>query len=216
LPLGCASEGDKVGQSPAKVGSRAVTQDSCGTELLLARIQGGDLKALAELYDLTVARLFGLAQLIVRNRLDAEEVISDTYIEVWRNAHRFDPERGAALAWLFTICRSRSLDRHRRNRRNMLEYTQVASEELSTLLAPSPEGLSNLNSAAARLGEALLELSPVRRRLVSLAFFEGLTHEEIACRVCLPLGTVKSHIRRALARLRAELNGSGANEIPPE
>lgn len=172
---------------------------------LLDRIAAGEQTALAELYDLTVARLFRLATLIVRNRQDAEEVVCDTFTQVWRSAGEYDPSRGTALAWLLMICRSRAVDRRRRNRSGLPVSScggavdTEASQELCC-----DEALQALEQDSA-ICRAISRLPPLQWRLISLAFFQGLTHDEIARDTSLPVGTVKSHIRRALAAMRAEL-----------
>lgn len=178
--------------------------------VLLHRIAAGEQTALAELYELTVTKLFGLASLIVRDRQDAEEVVCDTFAQVWRSAGGYDPARGSALAWLLMICRSRAVDRRRRNRGGL----PVWSSGVATSAEPAHEfgyndALQALeqNSAVCR---AISRLPPLQWRLILLAFIQGLTHDEIARETSLPVGTVKSHIRRALAAMRTELqDGSG-------
>ena len=172
---------------------------------LLHRIAAGEQTALAELYELTVAKLFRLALLIVRDGQDAEEIVCDTFVQIWRNAGQYDPARGSALAWLVTICRSRAVDRRRRNRGELpagsphQEACADAAHELSC-----EDFLQELEQDSA-IYRAVSRLPPLRWRLISLAFFQGLTHEEISRKTSLPMGTVKSHIRRALAAMRSEL-----------
>lgn len=173
---------------------------------LAARVGLQDQAALGELYDVTVAKLFGLARTILRNPADAEEVVCDTYTQVWQTAARYDSSRGSIMGWLVTICRSRALDllRQRRVRERTAHVeSELHSQSLCTESGPD-DMLDTLqqNSAVYR---ALATLPAVRRRAVALAFFQGLSHEEIARLMNLPVGTVKSHIRRALAALQAEL-----------
>jgi RNA polymerase sigma-70 factor (ECF subfamily) len=176
-----------------------------GVAALLGRVAAGEEWALALLYDLTATRLFSVARLIVRNTQDAEEVVCDAFVQVWRNAQQYDPQRGSALAWLLTICRSRAIDRCRRNRAALAgndghsAATAVEGYELG------PDDLLQLFEQDSAVYRALIKLSPLRRHLVALAFFQGLTHREIARETRLPAGTVKSHIRRALAGMRSEL-----------
>lgn len=177
--------------------------------MLIASIAKGDERALEALYEETVGRLYGLALRIVRNRESAEEVTEDVFIQVWRSASSFDAARGAPLAWLLTICRSRALDHLRR------AEPALAHPEPEALRAPDahdahgdPQDLLFAARNNAQLTRSLAILTPTQRQLVALAFFRGLTHQEIAAHSGLPLGSVKTHIRRALSILRQELGGT--------
>jgi RNA polymerase sigma factor (sigma-70 family) len=175
--------------------------------VLVARVSRSDQKALAELYDITVSRVYGLARGITRNLHCAEEVTEDVYWQVWRQALRFDRRRGPVMAWLLTLARSRSLDHLRRG------DDATPHPEPETLVQDNGDAQANpshLLATAQRdrdLLTALDSLEPLPRQLLSLAFYRGLTHDEIAQQTRLPLGTVKSHIRRALASLRSLLAG---------
>ncbi|MBS0484071.1 MAG: sigma-70 family RNA polymerase sigma factor [Proteobacteria bacterium] len=164
-------------------------------------IAAHDEQALANLYEATLSRVYGIALRITRNAQAAEEVSEDVYWQVWREAPRFDAQRGNVIAWLLTIARSRALDYLRK------EDDAELCEEPELLLAhePSHEGdpqdLLAATQNNAKLNQALQQLEPVQRQLVALAFFRGLTHEEIAVFSDMALGTVKSHIRRALKQL---------------
>jgi RNA polymerase sigma-70 factor (ECF subfamily) len=179
----------------------------------LAQIVRQDEKALANLYQSTIGRVFGLAMRIVRDTAMAEEVAEDTFWQVWRQAPRFDPARGCALAWLLTIARSRALDAVRSRRRaqavsvsvDALEHADDAPTDVHERTASDPHDLLAAVQTGHLVQSALMRLGPVPRQLVSLAFFGGLTHEEIAGQTGMPLGTVKSHIRRALIALRTWL-----------
>lgn len=173
---------------------------------LIERIAMGQQAALNELYDLTVAKLFGLARLILRNTADAEEVVCDTYAQIWESADRFESGRGSVLGWMLTICRSRALDllRQRRSRARTADGFERESASTDDAEAGPDELLQSLQQGSS-VQRAMAALSPTRRRLVSLAFLQGLSHQEIVEQTGLPLGTVKSHIRRALTTLREEL-----------
>ena len=179
------------------------------TELLklIERIAVGQQTALNELYDLTVAKLFGLARLILRNSADAEEVVCDTYAQIWESARRFESGRGSVLGWMLTICRSRALDllRQRRSRARTADGFERESETGDGADGSAPDVLLQSLQQGSSVQLAMAALSPIRRRLVSLAFLQGLSHQEIVEQTGLPLGTVKSHIRRALTVLREEL-----------
>lgn len=158
--------------------------------------------ALSRLYDAMAGRIYGLALRITRNVQTAEEVVEDTFWQVWRQAPRFDPERGSAAGWMLNMTRSRALDALRRC--GTVACDAEAGEHEPDL-AEGPEDLFAANEAGQQLESALAGLEPLPRQLVALAFFRGLSHEEIAVHTGLPLGTVKSHIRRALGRLRETL-----------
>ncbi|WP_310388089.1 sigma-70 family RNA polymerase sigma factor [Roseateles sp.] len=175
----------------------------------LARIVHQDEAALDALYRACVGRVYGLALRIVRNPGLAEEVTEDCFWQVWRQAPRFDALRGSALAWLLTIARSRALDALRARRRVLANTVSAdALGEAMDALAETeggtddPHDLLEAVQTHQQLHQALAQLDAVPRQLVALAFFKGLTHEEIASQIGLPLGTVKSHLRRAMLALR--------------
>ena len=171
----------------------------------LSAIAKLDQRALEALYEATVSRVYGVALRICRLPQTAEEVTEDVYVQVWKTATTFDPARGKPLTWLLTICRSRALDSLRRQDR--AEPTDQI-ERLQEGEADPEDDPQNLLLATERnrtLNRALQQLSAMQRQLLALAFFQGLTHQEIAEHSALPLGTVKSHLRRALQTLRDEL-----------
>ncbi len=168
-----------------------------------------DERALAALYDATFLRTFGLVQRIVRRTALAEEVVEDTYFQVWRQAVRFDPARGQALTWLLSIARSRAIDALRREARFKHDSIDEDNDLDGTADLRPHDELLDVARHSAGLQQALLQLGAQPRQLVSLAFFRGLSHEEIAQQTHLPLGTVKSQIRRALLTLRDLLAAGG-------
>jgi RNA polymerase sigma-70 factor, ECF subfamily len=165
---------------------------------LLTRLAAGDQHALAEFYDIYAPLVNGLALRIVRDTADAEDVVQEVFVQVWRQASRYDPKRGSPEAWLCTMARTRALDRLRRrsSRREDVEESAPA-----TSAAPR-------NEERLAVREALLGLSADQRRALELAYFEGLTQTEIAFRLGEPLGTVKTRIRTAMMRLRERLEPS--------
>jgi RNA polymerase sigma-70 factor (ECF subfamily) len=198
--------------------ARASDVDDATTALelsrLIGRVAAGEQAALGQLYDLTVGRLYALAQTVLRNAADAEEVVCEVYTQVWQSAAQYDRSRGGVMGWLLTICRSRAIDRSRRNRSRQQASTAFeATGAHRDNAAPNPEDLLTLVQQGTSIHRALEQLTPIRRELVSLAFFRGLSHEEIAIESKLPIGTVKSHIRRALATLRAELDRANQNKV---
>jgi RNA polymerase sigma-70 factor (ECF subfamily) len=206
--LGCMDMPSLDSQPAAAVPAgppRAEQGDESRLRGWIARIARGDEEALGRLYDDTLGRVHGLALRITRDRQAAEEVVEDVYWQVWRQALRFDASRGGAMAWLLTITRSRALDSLRR------ADEAEAHPEPETLIAAEasadgdPQDLLAATQRDSRLHAALASLDALPRQLLALAYFRGLTHEEIAAHAGLPLGTVKSHIRRALAALKQRL-----------
>jgi RNA polymerase sigma-70 factor (ECF subfamily) len=165
---------------------------------LVARCAAGDEAALRRLYDLQAPRLKGLALRITRSHALAEDVLHDVFLRVWQDAGRFDPARGPVRAWLTTLVRYRALDVLRRGTR---EYTTALLPALPDAQADAHAQL--LAQAEGRaLHACLATLEPAPRQAIVLAFLEGRTHGEIAAALAMPLGTVKSMIRRSLARLK--------------
>jgi RNA polymerase sigma-70 factor (ECF subfamily) len=172
---------------------------------LIARIEARDDKALALLYDRYSGRLFGLAQRILGDTGEAEEVLQEVFLFVWRAATTFDPARGNVVAWLLVATRSRAIDRIRARR-------PAARAGLTSLdRVPESADPSDVEAdSAARQWEALCrsaiaELPAEQRAALELAYFEGLTHQEIAARTATPLGTVKTRIRLGLMKLRERI-----------
>ena len=180
--------------------------DETQLRIWIARIVERDEAALGLLYDSLVGRVFGLALRITRQPATAEEVTEDTFWQIWRQAPRYDAQRGAAAAWVMTIARSRALDAVRRALpESHNEDFDAAAAHWMSGAAGDPQDLLSAVQEGHSVHRALTGLDPLPRQLVALAFFRGLTHEEIAGHTGLPLGTVKSHIRRALVSMRAAL-----------
>jgi RNA polymerase sigma-70 factor (ECF subfamily) len=173
---------------------------------LLARIEARDADALARLYDRYAARLLGLAERILGGGGEAEEVVQEVFLYVWRAAASFDPARGSALAWLLVATRSRAIDRLRARRPVSSRGELRRLDDVTESAAPGDVELDS----AAREWESLClaaigELPPEQRRVLELAYFEGLTHTEIAEKTATPLGTVKTRARLGLMKLRERI-----------
>jgi RNA polymerase sigma-70 factor (ECF subfamily) len=175
-------------------------------------IAAGDTAALAELYDSTVAKVHALVKAIIPNPADAEEVTCDVYTQAWQTAVHFDPARGSVMTWLMSIARSRAIDclRRQRGRMRLFDEQSPCEDVADTAAYVSPERLLSLFQSRSVIRAALEQLPPERRRLVGLAFFDELSHSEIAELTGLPLGTIKSHLRRAIHSLRDLLCASEA------
>lgn len=209
-------EGDVLDVDPPEAAARkgAAPLDDEQLAGWIAAIVDHDERALMALYEATLSRVYGLVLRLVRRSQLAEEVAEEVFFQVWRQAPRFDPARGRPLTWLLGMARSRAIDAIRREARFQHEALDEESAPLSTPVAASGDELLAVAQGHAELHRALLLLKPQPRQLVALAFFNGLSHEEIASQTCLPLGTVKSQIRRALITLRDALGDTGAHALP--
>ena len=180
---------------------------------LLGSAATGDAKAFETFYDLTIGYATGVVRRIVGDN-HCDDVLSDAYFQAWREARRFDPQRGSALTWLLTLARSRALDRLRAEslRHGGLSGAPEADEEaLGADDVPGPEALLASTQASHRLHAALAGLSPNERWVLGLAYFRDMSQSEIAAVTALPLGTVKSLVHRAQQKLRAVLQPTAAS-----
>jgi RNA polymerase sigma-70 factor (ECF subfamily) len=193
-------------------GSRPAAADSTDLAELIGGVCREEQAALDQLYSLTISRVYALALRIVRNEADAEEVSCDVYQQVWRSARQWNPRRGSPLQWIMVIARTRALDTYRTRRWQRAQvHLDEAVDAYQGQAEPSVQELLEAFEAGSEVHAALSRLSAEQARLVGLAFFEGLTHPEIAERTQLPLGTVKSHIQRGLAALRKALADPGSS-----
>jgi RNA polymerase sigma-70 factor (ECF subfamily) len=202
------------GEGPVSARAAAAPLDDDQLARWIAAIVDHDERALMALYEATLPRVYGLVLRLVRRSQLAEEVAEDVFFQVWRQAPRFDPARGRPLTWLLGMARSRAIDAIRREARFQHETLDDEAHAPAAPLAESGDELLAVAQGHAELHRALLLLKPQPRQLVALAFFSGLSHEEIASQTCLPLGTVKSQIRRALITLRDALGDTGAHALP--
>lgn len=183
-----------------------------GLRALMTRMQARDQAALEALYDATCGRLYALACAILRSPEDAEEVVCDCYNQAWNEAARYDATRATVMGWLTMLCRSRALDRLRQ-RRHQPAGVELEAAAMIADTGPLPEELLVLVEEGSRVHAALAALPEDRRELVALAFLRGLSHQEIAELKGLPLGTVKSHVRRSLLQLREALDADSAASL---
>jgi RNA polymerase sigma-70 factor (ECF subfamily) len=179
---------------------------------LVAAMVARDADAIARLYDRHSARLLGVAYRILGETGEAEEVVQEVFLYAWRAASSYDPFRGSVLAWLIVATRSRAIDRIR-TRKVAVSSDETGREPLGDLRA----GDDVEQGAASRQWEAVCraavaELPADQRRALELAFFEGLTHQEIAAKTATPLGTVKTRIRLGLMKLRERVRPYSGRE----
>ena len=175
---------------------------------LLKAIAGGDDAALGQLYDRYRLILFGLLMRILNNREEAEDVLQEVFLQVWRRAKDFDENRGRPFTWLVTLARSRGIDRLR----------SLASRERVAMMAGADEASDEVSDAATDairseqrgvVNSALSQLPEEQKRPLMLAYFDGLTQSEIATQLGAPLGTVKTRMRSGMMKLRELLSSQG-------
>lgn len=171
--------------------------DAVHDAALVARMARGDRAALAELYERHGGLLLGLALRIVRDRREAEDLLHDVFLEAWRAAKDFDPKRGRVRTWLTIRMRSRALD--------LQKSARVSRNTGDVGLDLVADDAARTSPDHARVRAALAALAPDQRKVLELAYFDGLSCTEIAARVSIPVGTVKSRLAAGLHRLRAQL-----------
>ncbi len=167
----------------------------------LARCVQGDSGAFSELYRACAPNLFALALRILPRREWAEEALQEGFSKIWRHAGDYNPSKGAPLTWMGSIVRNASIDRLRRAKRETLFDPETAAQTLADE-GPGPEVKAMQSLEASSLKRCLGELSPEQRESVSLAYWRGLSHQELAKTLRKPLGTVKTWVRRGLDQLR--------------
>jgi len=175
----------------------ANTTGEPGSEVLLQRCAQGDRAAFRALYDRHAARLYAVALRITRHGNLAADTVQEAFIQIWQNARQFDTARGSAEGWMIGLTRYRALDLVRRAGPAL----QPLGEEPDTAAFDQLDKLDTSADGRA-LRQCLERLEPSRRRLVVMAFVEGFSHAELAAQFVIPLGTIKSTIRRSLASLR--------------
>lgn len=178
---------------------------------LVGRMAAGDERAVQDLVARHGDALYALARSMLGEHADAEEVSADAFLQAWRTARTFDPARGSVIAWLATMVRSRSLDRLRARKQQVLKLQRVAEPivhgggEAVTPAEEAPDRKLEGVEARSLVERALGDLPAAQRSVIELAYFSGLSQSEIAAQLGVPLGTVKTRTLTALRRLRALL-----------
>jgi len=167
----------------------------------LVRVARQDRRALEEVYQRTSAKLFGVIVRILRDRQEAEDVLQEVYLTVWRRADSFDPSRASPITWLVSVARNRAIDRLRSSAVRPTAPIEAAGQ----VADPTPSALASVerDGEYARLAGCIDALDPKHAQAIRTAFFEGVTYEVLAKAAGAPLGTMKSWIRRSLISLRA-------------
>jgi RNA polymerase sigma-70 factor (ECF subfamily) len=211
-----ASSGDSPGHMTADPHTPAELTTHHDVELLAAMARG-DRGAAAPFYDRHAALVYGLALRITGQPADADDVVCDVFAQVWRDATRFDGTRGSVVAWLTTITRTRALDHLRAKKRRDVAEERAAShsdEPVAMGSAPAePAALLEAHERASAVQAALVTLPAPQREAIELAFYQGLTHHEVAATLQEPLGTIKTRIRLGLLKLRERLAGHAPEAV---
>jgi RNA polymerase sigma-70 factor (ECF subfamily) len=172
---------------------------------LIASVADGDQSAFASAYDVLAPTVFGVVRRVLRDPSQAEEVTQEVFVEIWRQAARFDPSRGSVRTWAVTIAHRRAVDRVRSEQSHRDRQVSVAAGVADAPASPEEGALEADDRRRARA--AMATLPPQQREALELAFYDGLTHVQIAERLDVALGTVKTRIRDGLLRLRTMIGG---------
>jgi RNA polymerase sigma-70 factor (ECF subfamily) len=194
-----------MGIDGVEVSEDGASHDHVG--LLLVRIADGDQRAFAELYDMLSPRVFGLILRVLVDRAQSEEVLQEVFLEVWQSAARFAPNKGQGRSWILTIAHRRAVDRVRASQASSDRDTRVGIRDIGVAYDGVAEGIE-LKLDAQRVVDGLRALPEVQREAIVLAYYGGYSQSEIAALVGAPLGTIKTRMRDALSRLRAQLGVS--------
>jgi RNA polymerase sigma-70 factor (ECF subfamily) len=172
---------------------------------LLALIALNDRQAFSELYDLTSTKLFSVIMRILSSGGIAEDCLQECYVKVWNQAQRYRPDLAAPMTWLMTIARNQAIDMLRKERSTLsIDDTDMFDQEIESHLLP--ENMASDSEAYLRLNDCLETLDPQQRQVITLAYFKGLTHEQLSAHITSPLGSVKTWIRRGLEKLKGCLS----------
>jgi len=172
-------------------------------EDLLVAVAGGNRESFRRLYDATSPALFPICLRMLRDRESAKEVFQDAFFRIWQKAYLYDPAKGSALAWMVTITRRCGLDRLATSRSDMVSLEEIDE----SLIAEASARLGRASVEGVGLKRCLEQLDGKHSRAILMAYFYGLTHEELAAKLGVPLGTAKSWVTRGLARLQECMGG---------
>jgi RNA polymerase sigma-70 factor (ECF subfamily) len=173
-------------------------------EELLQHVAGGDQGAFAELYDRTSPRLFGLVKRLLRDHAQSEEVTQEVYLEIWQTATRYEPSKGGAIAWMLTMAHRRAVDRVRSSQSSRDRDARVGIRDYAPEFDSVAERIEIVLESE-RVKAAMGRLTELQREAVTLAYFGGYSHSEVAALLRIPIGTVKTRLRDGMIRLRDEL-----------
>lgn len=171
---------------------------------LLERVAGGDQLAFSELYDQISPRVFGLIKRLLRDHSQSEEVTQEVFLEIWQTATRFDPNKGAAATWILTMAHRRAVDRVRSSQSSRDRDVRIGIRDYNPDYDNVAETIE-VRIEHERVEKAMSRLTELQRQAVSLAYYGGLSHSEVAAKLSVPIGTVKTRLRDGMIRLRDEL-----------
>ncbi len=204
-----AGPGTVCGSAPPRLGSgHSDGERNRLQESILQRVANGEPEAVRECTDRYGGLVWSLARRWNRSQADAEDAVQDVFVSVWRNAGRFDPSVAKEATFVAMIARRRLIDRMRKTGRRP---TEAALDEGSSAVGTSDAVAPELGEDAARAERAMSDLSEVQQKVLRLSIMHGLSHERIATATGIPLGSVKTHIRRGLIRLREILGGEAVD-----
>jgi RNA polymerase sigma-70 factor (ECF subfamily) len=171
---------------------------------LLGRVADGDQVAFGQLYDQTSGRVFGLVRRLLKDSAQSEEVTQEIFLEVWQNSKRYDPNKGSAATWILTMAHRRAVDRIRSSQSTRDRDQKIGLRDLETEYDSVSESVE-IRVEHERVGQALQRLTELQRQAVTLAYYGGYSHSEVAEMLKVPIGTVKTRLRDGMIRLRDEL-----------
>ncbi len=179
-------------------------------QTLLERVASGDVAAVQQCIDRYGGLVWSLARRLVPRRADAEDAVQEVFIALWKSAERFDPAVAEETTFVAMIARRRLIDRQRRLARRIEGRQSVPIEDVQVASTESDQDGVDVCDEAARAAQAVTQLRPEQQKVLRLAVYDGWSHQRIADHLQMPLGTVKTHVRRGLVRVRELLTSSGA------
>jgi len=182
----------------------AVPTAPAANDDLLARVALGDQAAFAELYDNMAPRVLGLVKRLLRDHAQSEEVTQEIFLEIWQNAARYDSSKGGASGWILTMTHRRAVDRVRASQASRDRDVKIGVRDYVSEYDNVSETVQ-VRMESERVEKAMLRLTELQRQAVTLAYYGGLSHSEVAEQLSVPIGTVKTRLRDGLIRLRDEL-----------
>ena len=186
------------------IGTRAMPQT------LLERVASGDVAAVQQCIDCYGGLIWSLARRLVPRQADAEDAVQEVFIALWKSAERFDPSVAGESTFVAMIARRRLIDRQRRLSRRIDGAQSIPIEDIDVASKASEHNGVDMRDEAARAAEAVTQLRPEQQKVLRLAVYDGWSHQRIADHLQMPLGTVKTHVRRGLVRVRELLTSPGA------
>jgi RNA polymerase sigma-70 factor (ECF subfamily) len=171
---------------------------------LLGLVAEGNQNAFGQLYDQLSSRVLGLVRRLLKDHAQSEEVTQEIFLEVWQNAQRYDPSKGSATTWILTMAHRRAVDRIRSSQSTRDRDTKIGLRDMETAYDSVSESVE-ITVEHERVGKALQRLTELQRQAVTLAYYGGYSHSEVAEMLKVPIGTVKTRLRDGMIRLRDEL-----------